>query len=254
MLPYLEIPPLRVGSLYLSVSSLLWIGAILVGHFLFLHRAGRNGLHRPWAAEMNAAAVAVGLVVGHLFTVLYRPDLRFAVAEHPNLLLRLLAGESSFGIGIGGAAAVATYARWRRMTLETALRYVDAGMFVFPFAWCCARLACTLAHDHPGRWTDNWLGVRYPGGTRWDLGACDLLYTAAIAGLFLVLDRRPRRPGTYLGLFLVLYGPFRAAVSSVLVDPARYAGWTVDQYTGLAVALAGLAAFHLRSRAARMLA
>jgi phosphatidylglycerol:prolipoprotein diacylglycerol transferase len=252
MLPYFEIPPLRLGSSEVSVSFLLWMGAILAGHFLFLRRAGRAGLDRAWAAEMNACAVAAGMVVGHLSTLLYRPEVTSAVAGNPLLLARLLAGEASFGIGTGGAAAVAIYAKWRRMSLDTALRFVDAGVFVFPLAWILARLGCALAHDHPGRWTESWLGVQYPGGARWDLGVCELLYTFAIAGLFFLMDRKRRLPGTYLGLFLCLYGPFRFAVSSLRVDPVRYGGWTVDQYAGAAVAVAGLVSFHLRSRAGRV--
>jgi len=39
------------------------------------------------------------------------------------------------------------------------VRYLDVIAYVFPFAWAIGRLACTVAHDHPGTLTAFPLGI-----------------------------------------------------------------------------------------------
>jgi uncharacterized protein (TIGR03437 family) len=53
--------------------------------------------------------------------------------------------------------------------------------FVFPMGWIIGRTGCILAHDHPGRATALFLGVRYPGGPQFDLAVLEV--TVTIGGL-----------------------------------------------------------------------
>jgi len=129
----------------------------------------------------------------------------------------------------------------------TVTRYLDALAFVFPRAWLFGRIGCALSHDHPGIPTQNWLGVRYPDGTRYDLGLLEVFFTLAYLGLLAFLDRRKWPHGFYLGLFLSAYGAFRLGLDRLHDTPLRYLGWTVDQYastvalaTGLAILVAAL--------------
>jgi phosphatidylglycerol:prolipoprotein diacylglycerol transferase len=138
------------------------------------------------------------------------------VRESPLSLLALWQGMSSFGGLIGGIVAALAIMCWRGMPRAEWLRYLDCVAFVFPFAWVFGRLGCAIAHDHPGLPTDHWLAVRFPEGTRWDMGLVELLVTSGLAATLLALDRTDRRNGFYLGLVGVAYGGIR-----LVLDPLR---------------------------------
>jgi phosphatidylglycerol:prolipoprotein diacylglycerol transferase len=82
--------------------------------------------------------------------------------------------------------------------------------------------------------------VRFPDGPHFDLGLLELLYTIALAALFLVLDRRPRPTGFFVGLFFACYGPVRFALDALRTGDLRYFGWTPGQYASVAAALFGI--------------
>jgi prolipoprotein diacylglyceryltransferase len=83
------------------------------------------------------------------------------------------------------------------------------------------------------------------------LGLLELLYTLPIAALFYVLDRRPRPPGFFLGLFLALYGPVRFFLDTLRTEDARYLGWTPGQYVAVVATLGGAALLGHAVRQAR---
>jgi phosphatidylglycerol:prolipoprotein diacylglycerol transferase len=82
--------------------------------------------------------------------------------------------------------------------------------------------------------------VRFPDGPHFDLGLLELLYTIVLAALFLLLDRRPRPTGFFVGLFFTLYGPVRFALDTLRTGDERYLGWTPGQYASVAAALLGV--------------
>jgi prolipoprotein diacylglyceryltransferase len=82
--------------------------------------------------------------------------------------------------------------------------------------------------------------VGYPDGARYDLAVLEVFYIVLVMVLFLLLDRRPRPVGFYLGSFLLLYGPFRIVLDQLHVDVVRYWALSVDQWSGAAATLAGL--------------
>jgi phosphatidylglycerol:prolipoprotein diacylglycerol transferase len=100
-------------------------------------------------------------------------------------------------------------------------------------------MGCYLVHDHPGIRTTSFLSVRYPEGTRYDLGLLEALFLIALAAVFLFLDRKPRPRGFFYVAFLLLYGLFRFQLDRLHVDPPRYAGWTVDQVASSLMILTG---------------
>ena len=74
------------------------------------------------------------------------------------------------------------------------------------------------------------------GVVRHNLGLDEALSSIAVALLFHLLGRKRRCDGFYVGLFLVLYAPFRFAVDDPRIVDVRYAGMTPGQY-GCAVLL-----------------
>jgi phosphatidylglycerol:prolipoprotein diacylglycerol transferase len=236
--PYFEQPSITIGSYTLYFFQVMVCLAVIVGYELVVRRAPRVGLDPEETANVVAWVVLWGFVGAHVFDALaYYPE---RVRADPIELFRIWGSMSSFGGMMGGMLALLVIARRKGWTAEHGWKLADAIGFAFPFAWIFGRLGCAMAHDHVGRPTDHWLGVRFPEGPRFDLGLLELLYTIPIALLFAWLVRSARPTGFYLGLFLTLYGPVRFAMDMLRTGDARYLGWTPGQYVALAATAIGL--------------
>lgn len=242
MIPYVTSGPLDIGGVLLQPFALLVSLGVLVAHFLLVRRAGRLGLERGWAAEFSLAMVAAGFVGAVLFKLLYRPELLAQGIAN----VRVWPGISSFGGLFGALAGGLGYLAARRSAWANRWRYLDTAAYTFPAGFAFGRLGCTITHDHPGRRAaEPWLAtVAYPDGPRYDLGLLEMLFLAAGFALFVWLDRRQpaaRQPGFFFGWLLASYGVFRVALDQLHVDPPRYAGISVDQWSGGGLAALGIA-------------
>ncbi len=277
MIPYFGQPTLPLGPVTLHAFGALAGAALLAGSALTVKRCRKTGLDPESGGDLAIYAIAAGLVAAHLYaTLAYFPR---DVLENPLLLFKVWENISSFGGFVGGLFGIWLFFKVRAPGLpeEEKWKYLDAIAFVLPFAWTIGRLACTVAHDHPGTVTTFPLGVSlatpearayiasyYESAGRLaelpppgelarmafhDLGWYEFLYTLfAIVPAFLVLDRKPRRPGFYAIAFLFLYVPVRFALDFLRLADARYLGLTPAQYAGIAaLAAAGVATF-LRRR------
>lgn len=238
MIPYVEQPVLVIGSLRIHAFGVLVATAIVVGVAITRRRAAGHGLDAERAFSLASWTVISGLVGSHLFSELaYFPE---GVRANPLVLLNLAGSMSAFGGILGGLAGGLVVARWQGLSPSDVTRFVDALAYAFPFAWLLGRSACALAHDHPGIHSTLWFAVRYPDGPRLDLGLLELAYTVPIALAFFFLGRRPRPAGFFVGLFFVLYGPFRLLADSLREGDALYFGFTPSQYVSLVVLVGGM--------------
>jgi len=238
MFPYVEQPSLTLGTYTLYFFQLAVSLAVIVGYEVVVRRAPRFGFDAEEVAGVLAWVILFGFVGSHLFDALaYYPE---RVRQNPLELLRIWGSMSSFGGMMGGLAAALFLARRHGWRGRRALALADVIAFGFPFAWIFGRLGCALAHDHVGIATHSWLGVRFPDGTRFDLGLLELLYTLPVAALFYLLDRKPRPTGFYLGLFFTLYGPVRFALDTLRTGDARYLGWTPGQFVAVVASIGGV--------------
>ena len=212
--------------------------AVIVGHEVVVRRARRFGFDPDLASSLVAWTILFGFVGSHLFDVLfYFPG---ALRENPLVLLQIWGSMSSFGGILGGVAGGWWLCRRKGLSGRQVFAFLDILGFAFPFAWIFGRAGCALAHDHRGVATTSWLAVRFPDGPHYDLGLLELLYTIALAALFLLLDRRPRPTGFFVGLFFTLYGPVRFALDTLRTGDERYLGWTPGQYASVGAGLVGV--------------
>ncbi len=278
MIPYFEQPILRLGPITLHAFGALVGAALLAGSALTVKRCRKAGLDPELGGDLAVYAIVAGFVAAHLYAALaYYPR---DVLRDPLLLLKVWENISSFGGFAGGLIGIWLFFRLRApgLTGDEKWRYLDAVVFVLPFAWVLGRLACTVAHDHPGTVTSFPLGVSlatpearayiasyYEAAGRLaelpppaqlarmafhDLGWYEFLYTLVVmVPAFLVLDRTPRRSGFYALAFLFLYVPARFALDFLRLADARYLGLTPAQYAGLAGLAAAGVAVALRRRA-----
>lgn len=239
MIPYVEQPIVHVFGRPIALFQVMVCLAVIVGHELVVRRASRRGFERDAASSLVAWTIFLGFVGSHLVDVIfYTPE---RLREDPLQLFAIWGSMSSFG-GIFGGMLGGLLVAWRRgLSRAQMLQFVDVVAFVFPFAWIFGRAGCAFAHDHLGIRSDHFLAVAFPDGPRFDLGLLELLYTFAICGVFLLLDRRARPSGFYLGAFFLLYAPVRFGLDVLRTEDARYLGWTPGQYASLLGMLAGAA-------------
>lgn len=268
MIPYLEQPSVRVGPLTIHAFGIIVAAAFLVGLIIGDRRFTVVGLSRVLGERLGWWAVVGGFLGAHIISVLlYFPH---EVARDPLVLFRFWEDISSFGGMLGGVLGVWLFFRWHGRELDTVTRwaYLDVAAFVFPISLAVGRIACSLAHDHPGTITSFPLSVSLasPEAQRYitsvyrdagrlaelppppvlvhlgfhDLGWYELLYLALIVvPVVLLLNRQRRTPGVFLLTFIALYMPVRFGFDFLRVADARYFGLTPGQWMAL-VAIAAV--------------
>lgn len=81
-----------------------------------------------------------------------------------------------------------------------------------------------------------------------DLGWYEFLYLILVVGpVTMLVDMKPRRPGTFVALFILLYMPVRFAIDVLRVADVRYRGLTPAQWAAI-VMLLGLPVVWLNRR------
>ncbi len=228
--------------------GILVAAGVILGAFVAERRARRVGLEPMAVSGLSGHVIVAGFVVGHVFDALaYHPDV---VRERPWFVLEIWNGLSSFGGFLGAIVGALVWMRRHGLGL-VAIRYAsDPIAFSFPFGWLFGRIGCFLTHDHPGRVTMFPLGVAdyevgYPPyQVRHDLGLYEVLWCLAMIPLFLVLGRRARPRGFFLGLLPVLYAPIRFGLDFLRAtdldtsDP-RYLGLTPGHYAAVVLFVLG---------------
>jgi phosphatidylglycerol:prolipoprotein diacylglycerol transferase len=244
IVPYVDIPALRVGAVVVSPFAITALAATVVGVRQTLARATALGLeHERVDALLNVVLVA-GLVGAHLTVLAGQPEI---VRRDPWALVRVWDGLSAVGgIGAGALAAFVLASRRGidRMTMLDALAYGLAP------AWIVARFGCVLVHDHPGRLTTFPLAVAHPdappGIGRHDLG----LYEVGVAIVLTVVMRAMARRATPRGMaaaaFLGIYAAARLGLdvlraTDVAQPDPRWLGLTPTQWVAVPVLLGALA-------------
>lgn len=232
-------------------GTLVALGVYL-GSVLAVRRAKERGMDVKRLNDFIFYVVGCGFVGAHVIdAIFYYPD---KVARNPLYLLELWAGLSSFG-GFIGALFGAFLWKWRNRG-QSILAQCDVVCSAFPMAWVFGRAGCSVAHDHPGRMTDSWLGVQYPhlppGIGRFDLGLIECVLTIPLAIAFHFLWRqKPRYFGFYAGWMSILYAPVRFGLDFLRVAPGdklpadeRYLSLTPAQWASFG--LLGLGIYLLR--------
>jgi phosphatidylglycerol:prolipoprotein diacylglycerol transferase len=266
MIPFLQQPSFSVGPLTLQAFGFILAMSVVVAEALYRRRLRVLGLNVETGMSLAWYALVSGFAGAHLFSlILYFPD---KLARNPLLLFKFWEDVSSFGGMLGGAVGLAIFLRTRGKSLPALVKwaYLDAIAFVVPFGWAIGRIACSLAHDHPGRITSFPLavslssararefiarvyadaGLALPSADALsrlgfhDLGWYEFLYLALFASpLFLWLDRRssvhPRAPGFWVATIALVYAPMRLVFDTLRVADIRYFGLTPGQYAAAAI-------------------
>lgn len=278
VIPYFEQPSVGVGPLTIHAFGVIVASSVLIGFEIGRRRFARVGIDSGSGERFAWYVLGGGFLGAHLFSLLfYFPE---QLQSDPVALLRVWENLSSFGGMLGGLIGSELFFRQTGRSLSSRDRwiYLDVLVFVFAISLMIGRVACTLAHDHPGSVTDSPLAIsletpaaqaylrhvyasagrlaELPAASQLaergfhDLGWYEFLFLATVVVPVLwFVDRQPRRPGTFVLLFTGLYMPVRFALDFLRIADATYAGLTPAQWSAMALlAIIPLAASraHLR--------
>lgn len=252
MIPYFAWHEIPIGGgMTLAVFGVLVAMGVVAGILFAQARARTLGIPEHVINSGIASALVSGFLGSHLVVLLTEP-----LPSGGGILglVEFWNGMSAFG-GFFGAFAglVAYYARRRSTWLVEA----DVLVQALVVGWVFGRLGCTLVHDHVGRPSEFLLAVRFPGGPRHDLGLYEFLYTVGVlVPAIVVLNRRPRAPGTTVSVVALLYAPARFLAdflrnTDLPGADVRYLGLTPAQYGCLALAAIGVWLWWARRRRCR---
>lgn len=199
--------------------------------------AKKHKLRLDAIADSATLCLIFGFLGAHVFHVIaYEPK---SILGNPIRFLQVWSGLSSYGGFIGSVTALVVYFRKKKIAF---LPYADALMFGLLVGWIFGRLGCFSAHDHPGKLSDFFLAVQYPGGSRHDLGFYEFLLTVVLLGVFCALWKMgfDRIKGFLCFVLSGLYALVRFFLEFLRASDAyhsetRYASLTPAQYLSLLV-------------------
>lgn len=267
LIPYFE--PIAIhlwGNVAIHGFGILVALGMILGARMAQWKAERDGLD-PELINRFLGWVVVGVFVGgHLGHALMY-DLDKTLAD-PLYLLKVWDGLSSFG----GFTASTILGIWffrnedKKVRDENKRRikdgeprlqrlniwgYADVILFGLTVGWMLGRFGCFSAHDHPGTPTDFYLGVYGICPDQpitvacHDMGLYEALLSGMMAIAFVILDRKPRFPGFFTGLFIAIYGPIRFGMDflrTAEVDVSnRTLGLTPAQFGSVVLTALGIA-------------
>ena len=241
----IEIGPWTIKPFGALVAAGVYFGVTLGARY-----AKQRGIPAEAMSRFMYWVFGFGFVCGHVLdAVFYHPH---QVLEDPLSLIRIWDGLSSFGGFIG--AALGAFAFQLRFGVKHLLPFADIMAAAFPVGWTFGRMGCAVVHDHPGMHSDLWFAVAFKGGGRFDLGLYEMCFALILAAVYLIIARRPRPPGFFLGLLMLVYAPVRFTLDFLRAQPGelngadpRYLMLTPAQWASFVMVVAG---FYLLYRAA----
>ncbi|HKY32146.1 MAG TPA: prolipoprotein diacylglyceryl transferase family protein [Candidatus Polarisedimenticolia bacterium] len=212
---------------------------IVSGAWAVLRRGSARGLRKGSLLQASLLTVLCALLGAHVAgRMLYEP-VRFAADPAGTLLS--LGSIASVGAMAGGLAGVRLAAACGVLSRQEVLPFLDCVAFTLPWAWSLGRIGCAAAADHPGPHAAGWFSALYSDGSRLDMARVEIAVLVPLGVVFLWMDRRAPRPGTFFGLFLLGYGVARLALDAYRIADPRYWRLTPAQHAAVIAGIAGLA-------------
>lgn len=227
MIPWIESHTYSIGPITLQTWGTLVAAGFLVGTMVAARRAKKMGLNPNEIWDLAFWIFISAMISSRLFHVLFY-GLDYYI-QHP--LAAIDPREPGYAI-MGGylGAAAAFFWRVKSRGLHW-MQYGDTLIWGLPWGCGIGRIGCFLIHDHPGTLTSFALGVQYPNGeVRHDHGLYLSLLGFATGALFLILDRKRRKPLFYFGMYLIVYGIVRFILDFYRIIDARWFGLTPTQW------------------------
>lgn len=242
---------LSLGPLVVRWYGLAYVAGFALAAFIIyrIARRWRLGLTMDDLLTLMICAIVGVVVGGRLGYVLFYGDGYYFA--HPLEILAFNQGGMSFHGGLVGLLAGGAVAA--RLTRVPYLTLADLGAIAAPLGLFFGRCANFVNGELWGAPTDGPWGVVFGGAAGMMPRHPSQLYEAVLEGLVIfcvlfALSRRlpPRPRGTFVGVFLVLYGIFRFLIEFVREPDVQlgylWGGWlTMGQLLSAPLVVAGIA-------------
>lgn len=235
MIPYIQSHTFSLGPIVLQTWGVFVAAGFMLGGWMAAKRAMSRGLDPKVVWDLVFWIFIAAFIGARLLQVGIEWDYYLA---HPwNAIDPRQPGYAIMGGFLGALGAFLVIARRKGLNL---LEYADTLVWGLPWGCGVGRIGCFLIHDHPGTLTSFIGGVNYPDGVRHDLGLYLSIFGFALGTLFVLLDRKRRASGFYVGLFLILYGIGRFLLDFLRLLDHRYGRLTATQWMLIAFVAFGL--------------
>lgn len=242
MIPYFTIELPSLFGLPIQIFGVMVAIGFLMADYLVKKRAVQEGVDVAIIQKVVLICIFVGLFSAHVFDcIFYEPRILFTDFK---AFLDFRTRLSSMGGAIGVTITLIWYFRMKKVSFT---EYGDVIMFGYIPGWFFGRVGCFFVHDHPGRLTDFFLGVQFPGGTRHDLGLYDALLLALIWMILVITSKKMKaKPfhGFYMALSFLIYAPGRFLCDFLRIQESRMGSLTFAQYVCIIVFIAGVYFMH----------
>lgn len=236
MIPYIESHTFSIGFLTFQTWGTLVALGFALGTYVAWRRAKTKGLDQNHILDL-AFWIFIGAFVGaRLFHVLFYDPAHYL--QYPlDAINPFQPGFAIFGGFIGSVIASVIYVRHKSLNW---MAYADTLVWGLPWGCGVGRIGCFLIHDHPGTLSNSLLAIKYPDGqSRHDLGLYLSLIGFATGLLFIWFNRKQRRPGFWVGSYMIIEGLMRFSLDFLRIVDVRYFGLTPTQYLAVPMLIAG---------------
>lgn len=240
----------KIGSWTVYSYGVLVLAAFLAAYLFAQKKAARIGLPPSIVSDLFLVLFVTGILGARLFYVLqhwddFRGEFLRAFMIHEGGLVW-------YGGFLTAACAGLVYAAFRKWPI---LKLADLTAPFLALGQSVGRLGCFLNGCCYGNETRYFWGVRFPEDTMlrhpvqlYEAGASFLIF----AVLLLFYDRRSRKDGSVIVLYLWLYASARFVVEFFRADQTLTLGLSIPQWTSIFLLLgAALLGTALHRRPAR---
>jgi len=237
MIPYFSLTQLHLGTVTIQVWGLFVALGFLIGGAVAAWRAKKLGLDSSVVWDMLSWLLLSSMFFARVFFVLFY-SLDYFWQKPLEIFYIWQGGMSMMGGLFGAVLAGFLFLRHRRVDFW---QYVDATIFGLPLGYFIGRIGCFLIHDHPGVPTNFFLGLQYPDGiVRHDLGLYSSLLGLFLFVIFLIMKKIKPPVGSFVVVFLIVYGVARFFLDFLRVEDVRILFLTPGQYFGILMVVGGL--------------
>lgn len=209
-----------------------------------LKNAKKQNLPLKESYDLVFTAVVSGFIGAHLF--------HGAFYEQPFSVTNIFftfQGISSVGGFLGGWIGVMIFLKAKKLS---ALNFADVSLWSLTVGMFFGRLGCFSVHDHPGRLSNFFLAVQFPGGSRHDLGLYEAIFLLILILVLKFHVWKKNQPLLVSQWILISYGLFRIVFDYLRAqdlghNDQRFFDFTPAQYVGLFFIIIG---FYLGQRRA----
>ncbi len=231
MIPYFNFEIINIGPLAIHVWGLFVGLGITVAILLAYRLAVKQKLSQELILDSVLWMLIGALIFARIFHVVaYEPA--YYLVNPLDIIKFWRGGASSTGGFLGAFFGLYFFIKRQHLNWRDLLPYFDILALSLWLGWGIGRIGCFLTHQHPGRLTDFFLAVGYPGGSRFDLGLFESLTGFGLFIIYLLLFKylTKKQSGLVVWYSFISYAVIRFFLDFLRASPQDFIGGDVRYF------------------------